>query len=85
MLGSDRAVLRSDLLAADLIYTAVDRVQKALCKVSAGAKELHLLADAHGGYTACNSVVIPVYHAHDIIILVLDRRVPDGCLCAETL
>ena len=45
VLGSDRAVLRSDLLAADLIYTAVDRVQKALCKVGAGAKELHLLAD----------------------------------------
>ena len=80
VLGGDGTVLRADLMAVHLIHAAVDGVQQALGQVGAGAEELHLLADTHGGYAAGNAVVIAVNGTHDVIVLVLDGRVLDGDL-----
>ena len=63
----------ADLLLGDLVNTAVERVEKALGQVGAGAEELHLLANAHGGHAAGDSVVVAVVDAHDVVVLVLDR------------
>ena len=73
----DRAEFWAYLLSGNLIYTAVDGIEQTFCQVGTGTEELHLFADAHGGYTAGNAVVIPVYRAHDIIIFILDGRVAD--------
>ena len=80
VLGGDGTVLGADLMAVHLIHAAVDGVQQALGQVGAGAEELHLLADTHGGYAAGNAVVIAVNGTHDIIVLVLDGRVLNGDL-----
>ena len=81
----DRAELRADLLLGDLVHAAVERVEEALGQVGAGAKELHLLAHAHGGHAAGDGVVVTVVHAHDVVVLVLDGRGGDGGLGAELL
>ena len=40
-------IIRTYLLAADFINTAVDCIKQALCKVCSCAEELHFLADFH--------------------------------------
>ena len=47
ILGGDGAVLGAHLLAADLVYAAVDGVEKAFCQVCSGTEKLHLFADPH--------------------------------------
>ena len=80
-----RTVLRTNLLLCNFVDTAVQRIEQALCKVCTSAEELHLLTDDHGRYAACDTVVVAVCHAHQIIVLVLDRRSLDGHLCAVSL
>ncbi|MNI86089.1 hypothetical protein D3C73_1431480 [compost metagenome] len=63
-----------------LVHAAVDGVQESLSQVGAGAEELHLLADAHCGYTAGNSIVIAEFIAHQVVAFVLDRAGLDGHL-----
>ncbi|MPN03328.1 hypothetical protein SDC9_150555 [bioreactor metagenome] len=68
----NRGVFRSYLLAGFLIFTAVNRIEQGLGKISPGSEELHLFTNPHGGYATGNSVIIAVFQTHDIIILILD-------------
>ena len=72
-----------DLFAALFILTAVDGVEHGLGEICASAEELHLLADAHGGDTAGDAVVVSPVWAHEVVVLVLDRAGLDGDLGAE--
>ena len=81
----DRTELRADLLAGLLVAAAVDGVEEALGEVGAGAEELHLLADAHGGHAARDRVVVAVVDAHEVVVLVLDGAGGDGDLGAVAL
>ena len=69
----DRRCRRRDLVAADLVAPAVDRIQQALRQVGARAEELHLLADQHRGDTAGDRAVVAPGAAHDLVALELDR------------
>ncbi len=84
-IACDRAVLRTNLLLCNLIHTAVQRVEQALCKVCTSAEELHFLADDHGRYAACDTIVITVCHSHQVVVLILDRRSLDRHLSAVSL
>src|SRR5699024_7321972 len=72
ILGSDRRVFRSYLLFGLAVNTAVDRVQKAFCKVCTSSEELDLFTCLSSGYTAADRIVIAPYRTHYIIVLVLD-------------
>ena len=85
VLGSDRTVLRTYLLLALLIDTAVDCVEKALCKVCTSAEELHLLTGLCCRYAAADGVVVAPYRTHDIIVLVLDGGSANRNLCSVLL
>ena len=54
----DRLERGRDLLAADLVAAAVDRVEQALRQVGARAEELHLLADQHRRDAAGDRAVV---------------------------
>ena len=72
ILRGNRTVFRSYLLFADLIYTAVDCVQKTFGQVGTGSEELHFFSDPHGGYAAGNRIIIAVGNTHQVIIFILD-------------
>ena len=76
---------RGHLLALHFVHTAVQGVEQSLGQVGAGAEELHLLADAHGGHTAGNAVVIAPVRAHQVVVLILHRGGFDGNLGAVLL
>ena len=67
----NRAVSGRNLLLALFIHTAVDGIEKTFCKVCSCAEELHLLTGFCCGYTAADTVVVPPYRTHDIIIFIL--------------
>ena len=85
VLGSDRTVLRTYLLLALLIDTAVDCVEKALCKVCTCAEELHLLTGLCCRYAAADGVVIAPNRTHHVIVLVLDGGSANRDLCSVLL
>src|SRR5699024_11416957 len=72
VLGCDRSVQRRYLLFCLLVNTAVDRVQKAFCKVRTCSEELDLLTCLCCGYTATDRIVVAPYRTHHIIILILN-------------
>jgi len=72
ILAGDRLIFRSNLLFCLLIFTAVDSVQKAFCKVCTSAEELDLLTGLGSRYTAADGVIIAPYRTHYIIVLILD-------------
>ena len=80
ILGRDPGDLRTALHSVLLIKPAVNRVQKALCKICARSEELHFLAGLRCRDTAANTVVISPDRFHDVIILILDRAGVDGYL-----
>ena len=73
ILAGDRLIFRSNLLFCLLVFTAVDSVQKAFCKVCTSAEELDLLTGLGSRYTAADGVIIAPYRTHYIIIFILDR------------
>ena len=73
ILAGDRLIFRSNLLFCLLVFTAVDSVQKAFCKVCTSAEELDLLTGLGSRYTAADGVIIAPYRTHYIIVLILDR------------
>ena len=77
-------VFGTDLLPGLFINTAVQRIKQTFCQVGACAEKLHFLTDSHGGYTACDTVIIAVGYTHQIIIFILDGRSLDGHLRAVT-
>ena len=81
----DGLVAFHDLLTAHLIAATVDGVEEGLCRVHAGAEELHLLAHTHGGDTACDGGVVAPVLTNLLIGFVLDRGGLDGDQCAEFL
>ena len=74
-----------DLLSAHLIAATVDGVEESLCRVHAGAEELHLLANAHGGNTACDGCVIAPVLTNLLIGFVLNGGGLNRDQCAEFL
>ena len=76
---------RGYLLALEFIHAAVQGIEQALGEVGARAEELHLLADAHGGYAACNAVVVTPVRAHQVVVFILDGRRLNGDPGAEAL
>ncbi len=48
----------NDLLARHFVATTIDGVEQGLCSVDAGAEELHLLADLHGGDASSQKMVM---------------------------
>ena len=77
---------RSDLhVVVFHVAAAVDRVEQRLREVAARAEELHLLADPHRGDAAGDTVVIAEFHAHQVVVLILDRRGQNGDFGAEFL
>ena len=81
----DGLVAFHDLLAAHFVAAAVDGVEQGLGGVHAGAEELHLLADAHGGHAARDGGVVAPVGADLRIGLVLNRRGVDRNAGAELL
>ena len=81
----DGFVAFHDLLSAHLIAATVDGVEESLSRVHAGAEELHLLADTHGGNAACDGSVVAPVLTNLLIGFVLDRGSLDGDQCAEFL
>ena len=79
----DRFERRSDLLAADFVAAAVDRVEQALRQVGARAEELHLLADDHRRHAAGDRPVVAPRAAHDLVAFELERARVDGHLRRE--
>src|SRR5262245_51805346 len=73
----------SNLLARDLIPATIDRIEKAFGEVSAGAKELHLLADTHRRDATGDCTVIAPGTVHDFIILKLQGACVDCDLCRK--
>ena len=65
--------LRRHLVAGDLVAAAIDGVEQRLCEIDAGAEELHLLAEPHGGNTAGDAIIIARERPHQIVVLVLQR------------
>src|SRR5439155_1426038 len=73
----------SDLLAGKFVATAIDRIEKCLRQVRAGAKELHLFAHQHRRDTTGNSAVIAPGATHRFIALELNRAGFDCYLRGE--
>ena len=71
--AGDRLIFRSNLLFCFLVFTTVDRVKEAFCKVCTSAEELDLLTGLGSRYTAADGVIIAPYRTHYIIVLILDR------------
>ena len=63
------------------VLTAVDCVEQSLCKVGACTEELHFLTSLCCRYAAADRVVITPNRAHDVVVLVLDRRCVNRNLC----
>ena len=84
-IADNRTILRTNLLLGNFVYTAVESVQQTLSKVSTSAEELHFLTDNHGGYAACDTVVIAMSYSHQVVVLVLDGRGCDGDLSTVLL
>ena len=82
ILAGDRLIFRSNLLFCLLVFTAVDSVQKAFCKVCTSAEELHLFTCLCSRYTAADAVVIAPYRTHNIIILILNRTCCNRNICS---
>ena len=80
-----RLSYRSDLFAGLLVPAAVDRIQECLREIHAGAEELHLLADTHRGYAARDRIVVAKLFAHQIVVLILNRRSVDRYVGAVVL
>src|SRR5688572_1209316 len=80
----DRFTLRPDLLAADLVATPVNRIEKTLGQVGARAKELHLFAHQHRRYTTGNGPVVTPGAAHNLIAFELNRAGVDRDLGPKT-
>ena len=78
---SNWLILRSYLLFCLLIYTTVDCVKKAFCKVCTSSEELDLFTCLCSRYTAADAVVIAPYRTHNIIILILDRACCNRNIC----
>ena len=74
-----------DLLAGNLVAAAVDCVEQGLCRIDAGAKELHLLADGHRGHAARNCGVVAPPASNLLVRFVLDRGGFNGDRGAEVL
>ena len=77
--------LGSDLLAVDLVASAVERHKKHLCKVTSRTEELHLLTRFHCGNTASDRIVVSEITAHNVVVFVLNRVGIYRNLCAEAL
>src|SRR5262245_46069880 len=73
-----------NLLAAELISAAIDRIQQTLREVCARTKELHLLANAHRRNTTRNRSIISPRVAHDLVAFELNRAGVDGDSGGET-
>src|SRR5688572_8714706 len=80
----DRFTLRPDLLAAYLVASPVNRIEKTLGQVGARAKELHLFAHQHRRYTTCNGPVVTPGAAHNLIAFELNRAGVDRDFGPET-
>ena len=74
---------RTDLLAADFVPAAVDRIEQTLGQVGSRAEELHLLADQHRRHTAGDGAVVAPGAAHDLVAFELNRAGVDRHLCRE--
>ena len=70
---------RGDLVAADLVASAVDGVEQCLGEIHPRAEELHLLAEPHGRDAAGDAVVVAPIRPHQVVVLVLQR----GCVAAD--
>ena len=70
--AGDRLIFRSNLLFCFLVFTTVDRVKEAFCKVCTSAEELDLFTGLSCRYTAADGVIIAPYRTHYIIVLILD-------------
>src|SRR6185437_14295036 len=75
---------RTHLRARDFVFSSIDRVQKALCKVGSCAEELHLLAYQHWRYTAGYGAIISPGPAHNLVAFKLNRAAVDGDLRGKT-
>ncbi len=75
----------ADLLAADLVATAVERIEQRLRQVHPRAEELHLLSDPHRGDAAGDGAVVAELGPHQVVRLVLDAAGIDGRLDHEPL
>ena len=85
VLGSDRLVLGTNLLAGLYIHTAVDSVQQALSQVGSCAEELHLFTGLGSGYAAADAVIVAPYRLHHIVVLILDGAGADRNVCRVLL
>ena len=74
---------RTDLIKLVLVTATVNCHHQQLCNVGSCTKELHILADAHCGNAARDSVIIAVVRTHDIIVFILKRIRVDRYLCSE--
>ena len=78
ILGSDRTVLGSYLIAGLLIHAAIYGVEQTLRQVCPGAEELHLLARLGRGHAAADRVVVAPYRLHGVVVLILHGAGLDG-------
>ena len=65
---------RGNLFAGNLVAAAIDGVQQRLREIDARAEELHLLAELHRRDAAGDGVIVAPEWAHQIVVLVLQRR-----------
>src|SRR5262245_35465430 len=83
VLALNGSIQRHDLLPAEFVAPAVNRVEKTFGEVCARAKELHLLSHEHWRNAASNCAIVPPCITHERVALELQRAGIDRDFCSE--